>query len=190
MWSLLLACAAGPLDTGQQTFTYLFLNFLPTFIIILLHLAYPTKTLATAIIKSASWRLQGKPRAIRRTRVKRYKIPVRKHLDKNEKSRTCGATMRTYLFPALFTAYKVGCRVEAFLRRFSGPPTWVHSHLAFQSESTLQSASSPVRFDSDSYPIGLGSIAMRRNAWLTKITYSRTCISARPKDKSVESAMG
>jgi len=95
MWSLLLACAAGPLDTGQQIFTYLFLNFLPTFIIILLHLAYPTKTLAMVIIKSAPWRLRGKPRAIRRTRV--------------------GATMRTYLFLVLFTAYKVGCRVEAFL---------------------------------------------------------------------------
>ena len=69
--------------------------------------------------------------------------------------------MRTYLFPALFTTYKVGCRVEAFLQRFSGPPTWVHSHLAFQSEATLQSASSPVRFDSDSYPIGVDSHASK-----------------------------
>jgi hypothetical protein len=69
--------------------------------------------------------------------------------------------MRTYLFPALFTAYRVGCRVEAFLRRFSGPPTWLHSHLAFQSEATLQSASPPVRFDSDSYPIGVDSHASR-----------------------------
>ncbi len=69
--------------------------------------------------------------------------------------------MQTYLFPALFTAFKVGCRVEAFLRHFSGPPTWVHSHLAFQSEATLQSASPPVRFDSDSYPIGVDSHALR-----------------------------
>ena len=69
--------------------------------------------------------------------------------------------MQTYLFPALFTAYKVGCRVEAFLQCFSGPPTWVHSHLAFQSEATLQSASSLVRFDSDSYPIGVDSHALR-----------------------------
>ena len=69
--------------------------------------------------------------------------------------------MQTYLFPALFTAYKVGCQVEAFLRRFSGPSTWVHSHLAFQSEATLQSASSPVRFDSDSYPIGVDSHASK-----------------------------
>jgi hypothetical protein len=69
--------------------------------------------------------------------------------------------MQTYMFPALFTAYKVGCRVEAFLRRFSGPPTWVHSHLAFQCEAMLQSVSSPVRFDSDSYPIGVDSHASR-----------------------------
>jgi len=120
VWSILLACAAGPLDTGQQIFTYLFLNFLPIFTFILLHLAYPTKTLATAIIKSAPWRLGGKPRAICRTRIKRYKIPVR---DNQAKNKTNGATIRTYLFPAFFTAYKVGCRVEIFLRRFSGPPT-------------------------------------------------------------------
>jgi hypothetical protein len=69
--------------------------------------------------------------------------------------------MRTYLFLALFTAYKVGCRVEAFLRCFSSPPIWVHSHLAFHYEATLQSASSPVRFDSDSYPIGVDSHASK-----------------------------
>ncbi len=69
--------------------------------------------------------------------------------------------MRTYLFPALFTAFKVGCQVEAFLRRFSGPPTWIHPHLAFQSEAMLQSESPPVRFDSDSYPIGVNSHASR-----------------------------
>ena len=158
MWSILLACAAGPLDTGQEIFTYLFLNILPIFIFILLHLAYPTKTLATTIAKTAPWRLRGKPRAIRCTRIKRYKIPVR---DNQVKNKTSGATIRTYLFPALFAAYKVGCRVEIFLRRFYGPPIWDHSHLAFHSETTLQSASSPVRFDSDSYPIGVDSHASR-----------------------------
>ena len=52
----------------------------------LLNLAYPTKTLATAIIKLAPWRLRGKPRAIRRTRIKRYKIPVRDNQAKNKTS--------------------------------------------------------------------------------------------------------
>jgi hypothetical protein len=146
----LLVCTTGPLDTGQDISTYLFylfLNFLPTFIMIFFHRAYPTKTLAKAIVKLALWPLRGKPRAIRRTRIKRYKIPARDHQAKNK---TSGATIRTYLFPALFAAYKVGCRGEFFLRHFSGPPTWDHSHLAFQSEATLQSASPPVRFDSDS----------------------------------------
>ncbi len=53
----------------------------------------PYQGLGIAIVKLAPWHLRGKPRAIHRTRVKRYKIPVRKHQDKNEKSRTCGATM-------------------------------------------------------------------------------------------------
>ncbi len=93
IWGTLLVCAAGPLDTGQDIITYLFylfLNFLLTFIMILLHLAYPTKTLATAIIKSAPWPLRGEPHAIHRTRVKRYKIPVRNH---QTKSKTSGATI-------------------------------------------------------------------------------------------------
>ena len=154
MWSILLACAAGPLDTGQEIFTYLFLNILPFFILILLHLAYPTKTLATTIAKTAPWRLRGKPRATRRTRIKRYKIPVRDNQDKTSRAKS----IRTYLFPALFAAFKVGCCIEAFLRRFSGPPT---RDLAFHSEATLQSASSPVRFNSDSYPIGVDSHASR-----------------------------
>jgi hypothetical protein len=61
----------------------------------------------------------------------------------------------TYLFPAIFAAFKVGCRVEGFPRRFSGPPIWDPNYLTLQSEMTLQSAPPPVRFDSDSYPIGV-----------------------------------
>ena len=66
--------------------------------------------------------------------------------------------MWTYLFPALFTAFKVGCRVEAFLRQYSGPP---YSPLAFQSKQTLQPMSPLVRFDSDSFLIGVDSRALR-----------------------------
>ena len=154
IWSLLLVCAAGPLNTGQEILTYLYFNFLPVFIIILLHLAYPTKFVAKVITKSAFWRLRGRPCAICRTRVKRYKILVRKLQNKSENLR--GATMRTYLFLALFTAFKVGCRVESFLRQFSGP---LRSHLAFQSKQTPTNL--PVRFDSDSFLIGVNSHALR-----------------------------
>jgi hypothetical protein len=112
---MLLVCAAGPLDTGQDNIStylfFLFLNFLPTFITILFHLAYPTKTLAKAIVKMAPWHIRGKPRAIRRTRIKRYKIPVRDNQVKTSRAKS----IRTYLFPALFAAYKVGCHIEVFL---------------------------------------------------------------------------
>ena len=67
---------AGPLDTGQQIMTYLFVQFLPIIIFILCHLVYPTKSLAMTIHKMALWRLQGKPCVIQRKRVKKYKKPV------------------------------------------------------------------------------------------------------------------
>ncbi len=141
-----------------QFLTYLYVILLPVIIFNLIYLTYPTKVMAKVITKSAPWRLRGKPCAIRHTRVKRYKIPMRKHQDKNKNSGTCRATLRTYLFPALFTAFKVGCRVEAFLQCYSGPP---YSHLAFQSKKTLQPTSPPVRFDSDSYLVGVDSHASR-----------------------------
>ena len=142
------------MDTGQHIWTYLLFNFLPIIIFILFRLAYPTKTLATVISKTAPWCLWGKPCAMCHKRIKRYMIPVRNYQAKNKNS---GATIRTYLFSALFNAYKVGCCMEIFLQRFSGPPTWAPSYLALQSEAMLQSASSPVRFNSDSYPIGVDS---------------------------------
>ena len=69
--------------------------------------------------------------------------------------------MRTYLFLVLFAAYKVGCHIKAFFRRFFSPPTWAHSHMTFQSKTTLQPASPPIRFNSDSYLIGVDSHALR-----------------------------
>ena len=141
------------MDTGQFL-TYLYILLLPVFIFNLIDLAYPTKFVAKVITKSAPWHLRGRPCAICRTRVKRYKILVRKLQNKSENLR--GATMRTYLFPALFTAFKVGCRVESFLRQCSGP---LCSHLAFQSEQTPTNL--PVRFDSDSFLIGVNSHASR-----------------------------
>jgi hypothetical protein len=154
----MLACAAGPLDTGRQILTYLILNFLPIIIFTLIYLTYLTKTLAMAIPKSAPWRLWGKPRTILCTRIKRYKISVRYYQVNNK---TSGATMRTYLFLALFATYKIGCCMEAFLQCFSGPPTWAPIYLALQSEATLQPASLPVRFDTDSYPIKVNSHASK-----------------------------
>jgi hypothetical protein len=101
----MLVWAAGPLDMGQFL-TYLYILLLPVIVLNLIYLAYPTKIVAKVITKPAPWRLWGRPRAIRCTRVKRYKIPEQKLQNKSEKP--SGATMRTYLFPVLFTAIKVG----------------------------------------------------------------------------------
>ena len=69
--------------------TYLYVILLPVIIFNLIYLTYPTKIVAKVITKLAPWRLQGRPRNICRTRVKRYKITMRKHQDKNENSGTC-----------------------------------------------------------------------------------------------------
>jgi hypothetical protein len=181
----LLVCAAGPLDTGQEILTYLFFNFLPIFIIILLYLAYPTKTLAIAITKLALWHLREKPCTICRTKIKRYKIPVRNHQVKNKAS---GATIRTYLFQhsSLPTRLVV---VPKFFSNASpvrppGPnPIW-------PSKARRRSNLCPCWSDLILTPTLLEPIAMHQNAWSTKPTYSSTCVSTRSKDKSMGSTMG
>ncbi len=79
-------------------------------IYVLCHLAYPTKNLATTIHKTAPWRLKGKPCVVQHKRVKRYKKPIRELQDKAKNQ-----TLQTYLFPAVFAAFKVGCCIESFL---------------------------------------------------------------------------
>ncbi len=136
--------------------TYLFIQLLPMTIYVLCHLAYPTKNLATTIHKTAPWHLKGKPHVIQHKRVKRYKKPIRELQDKAKNQ-----MLQTYLFPAAFAALKVGCCVESFLQCFSGPPIWDPTCLALQSESMLQVAPPPVRFDSDSYPVGVDNHASK-----------------------------
>jgi hypothetical protein len=58
-------------------------------------------------------------------------------------------------------AFKVGCCIEVFLRHFLGPPIWDPTYLALQSETTLQLTPLPVRFDSDSYTIGVDNYASK-----------------------------
>ncbi len=129
--------------------TYLFLLLLPMILYMLCLLAYPTKNLIATIQRTTHWRLEEKPRVNQRNRVKRYKKPVRELQDKVKDQRT----LRTYLFPAAFAAFKVGCCIESFIRRSLGPPIWDPNYLALQSEMTLQTAPPLVRFDSDSYLI-------------------------------------
>ncbi len=136
--------------------TYLFLLLLPTTTYVLCLLAYPTKNLIATIQRMAHWRLEGKPRVDQRKRVKRYKTPIKRMQDRAESQ-----MLQTYLLPAAFAAFKVGCCVESFIRRFSGPPIRDPTCLAHQSKATLQLAPPPVCFDSDSYPIGVDNHALR-----------------------------
>ena len=142
-------------------------SLLPTFIAILFHLAYPTKTLAKTIVKTAPWCLRGKPRAIRRTRIKRYKIPVRDNQVKTSRAKS----IRTYLFrrslPPTRLVVALRCFSDAFPVR--PPGTW-------PSKVRRRSNLRPHRSDSTLTPILLGSIAMHRDAWPTKPTCSKTCV--------------
>jgi hypothetical protein len=135
----------------------LLLQILPKIILTLCYLAYPTKNLVKMIQRAAHWHLEEKPRVLQCKRVKRYKKPVRELQDKVKDQRT----LWTYLFPAAFAAFKVGCRVESFIRRFLGPPIWDPTCLALQSKTALQTAPPPVRFDSDSYLIRVDNHASR-----------------------------
>jgi hypothetical protein len=149
---------AGLSNTGQQVMTYLLLlQILPQIIRTLCHLAYPTKNLVKTIQRAAHWRLEEKPCVVQRRRVKRYKKPVRELQDKVEDQRT----LRTYLIPAAFAAFNVGCCVESFIRHFLGLPIWDPTCLALQSKTALQTAPPLVRFDSDSYLIGVDNHASR-----------------------------
>jgi hypothetical protein len=89
--------------------------------------------------------------------------------------------LQTYLFPAIFAAFKVGCRIEVFLQCFLGPPIWDPTYLALQSEMMLQLDPPLVRFDSDSYPSGW--ITTHQNAWPMPLISLKTCISTTTKDK-------
>ena len=62
----------------------------------------------------------------------------------------------SYLVPAFFTAFKVGCHVENKLRRFLCPFPWASRFLALQGAFLNNPA---VLFDSDSFSIGIDNHA-------------------------------
>ncbi len=74
---ILLAIMAGPsFDTGQQIMTYLFVTFLPIFILSLLYCAIPVNPtsrcyLMAVILRGTPWRLRGTKGAPRGSHRKR-----------------------------------------------------------------------------------------------------------------------
>ena len=153
---MLVACMAGPIDTGQQIATYLFFHIIP---IIIYHLSFhvvpedPTslRILTKTLAKTSVWRLRGhtRTRGARPKNIEDFKKPKKKLVSKIKDTTTIKQKLPVYLVPALFAALKVGCRIKAKLRRFLRP---------FQRAPRFF-GDPAVRFDSDSFSIGIDNHA-------------------------------
>ena len=161
---MLVTCMAGPLDTGQEIATYLLLHIIPLLLYHLLYLVLPEdptsfRFLAKTIAQMSAWQLRGHPRGARSKRIKCFKKPKKKLVSEIKDTATIKQKLPVYLVPALFTALKVGCRIKAKLRRFLRP---------FQ--PAPQFFDDPaVRFDSDSFSIGIDNHASRCMATAPKL---------------------
>ena len=123
---MLVACMAGPMNTGQNIATYLLLQLIPIVLHHLVHLVLPKdpmsfSILAKTITKTSAWRLRGHPRDACPKRFNCFKKPKMKMVSKAIQHKTIMKKLPSYLAPALFAAFKVGCRVESKLRRFLCP---------------------------------------------------------------------
>ncbi len=160
---MLVACMAGPMDTGQEIATYLLLHLIPIMIYQLVFLAIPKdpmllRILANTLVKTAAWRLWGHPHGARPKKTKCFKKPKKKLISEDQEIQdtTIKNKLPTYLVPALFAALKVGCCIEAKLRRFLRPLKRAPRFLALQSAFLDNPA---VQFDSDSFSIGINNHA-------------------------------
>jgi hypothetical protein len=89
MYHALLACMAGPINTGQHIATHLFLHLNPIIIFKLTFLATPRdpmslQVLATTISMMVVLHLHVHTCSIQQKRVKRYKKPVRVNQEKDK----------------------------------------------------------------------------------------------------------
>jgi hypothetical protein len=153
------------MDTGQEIATYLLLHLIPIVIYQLVFLAIPEESmllriLANTLIKTAAWHLRGHPHGDRPKKTKCFKKPKKKLSSEKQdiQDMTIKNKLPTYLVLALFAALKVGCRIEAKLRRFLRPLKRAPRFLALQSAFLDNPA---VRFDSDSFSIGIDNHASR-----------------------------
>jgi hypothetical protein len=126
MHYVVVACMAGPLDTIQQIATYLLLHIIPLLLHHLVYLTLPKDSksfhiLATTIAKTSAWRLPRHPCDARPKAFKCFKKPKKKLVSKAAHNKTITQKLPSYLVPALFATFKVGCRVEFELRRFLRP---------------------------------------------------------------------
>ncbi len=160
---MLVECMAGPKNTGQNIATYLMLQLIPIALHHLVHLVLPEdpmlfRILAKTFAETSAWRLRGHPRDACPKRFKCFKKPKMKKVSKAIQDKTITKKLPSYLAPALFAAFKVGCYVESKLRRFLRPIQRAPKFLALQSASL---GDPMVRFDSDLFKIGIDNHASR-----------------------------
>ncbi len=144
------------LDTGQYL-TYLFLFYLPRIIGLLIQ-TVPKDEYTLGIFRaSPSWFLRGTHRTVPRKKVKRDRKPrVRLRPEGGKTTKQ----IRTYLVPIAMATFRVGCRVERFLRRL-GRPGRPPSRFTALSSAMDPTSESNLHFDSNSYPIGVDNHASR-----------------------------
>jgi hypothetical protein len=115
------------------------------------------RILAKTLVKTTAWRLRGHPCVVCPKKTKCFKKP-RKKLKDQEIQDTTIKKLPSYLVPAFFATIKVGCRIEAYLRKFMRPLQRAPRFLVLQSAFLDNPA---VQFDSDSFSIGIDNHALR-----------------------------
>jgi hypothetical protein len=118
------------------------------------------RILANTLVKTAAWRLRGHPHGACPKKTKCFKKPKKKLISEDQEIQdtTIKNKLLTYLVPALFSALKVGCRIEAKLCRFLRPLKRAPRFLALQSAFLDNPV---VQFDLDSFSIGIDNHALR-----------------------------
>jgi hypothetical protein len=140
MYYMLVACMTGLLKAGQNIITYLLLQLIPIVLHHLVYLILPKDPmsfciLATTIAKTSAWRLRGHPHDARPKRFRCFKKPKMKLVSKAIQDKTITKKLPSYLVLALFSAFKVGCRVKIEHHRFLCPIQRAPRFLALQSAS-------------------------------------------------------
>ncbi len=158
---MVVACMAGSLNTGQDIATNLLLHLIPIILRHLVHLVLPEDPmsfhiLAKTIAETSAWRLWGHPCSVCPKRFKCFKKQKKKMVSKAIQDKTIKKNLPSYLVPALFATFKVGCRIENILRRFLRPVQRAPRFLALQGALLADPA---VRFNSDSFSIGIDNHA-------------------------------
>jgi hypothetical protein len=160
----MLALVAGPaIDTGQLI-THLLISFLPVIIIALLHAMMPSdpksrRFLVVMFGRQMQWRLRRLggpiPWPIRKKERKKFCKPVWTCWNAENVPMT-RQVMRAYILPAAIASYQFGCQFKCFLRAFHHPQA---SSSCVQRATALAATGNqgpkPIRFDSDSFPVGV-----------------------------------